>query len=160
MAVFDKIDKEKYSDIWNTPLEIIQALGQFDLDPCSSEKRKWDTAKKHFTISDDGLKQQWEGRVWLNPPYSKAKAFMEKLAKHGDGVAFIYTRVETKMFFDYVWSKADAIFFFRGRVKCYNIDYNLTTSPPASNCLIAYGKSNAEALANCGLDGFFIKLKF
>ena len=71
MAVFDKIDKEKYSDIWNTPIEIVNSLGQFDLDPCSSEKRKWDTAKKHFTILDDGLKQEWIGRVWLNPPYSK-----------------------------------------------------------------------------------------
>ena len=158
MAVFDKIDKEKYSDIWNTPIEIVNALGQFDLDPCSSEKRKWNTAKKHFTILDDGLKQDWNGRVWLNPPYSKAKLFMDKLQKHGNGIAFIYTRVETKMFFDSVWGKADAIFFFKGRVKCYDKDFNLTTSPPASNCLIAYGKDNAEALKNCGLEGYFIAL--
>jgi len=158
MTVFDKVDKEKYSDIWNTPKYIIDSLGDFDLDPCSSEYRKWDSAKTHFTIKDDGLKQKWFGRVWLNPPYSKASQFMEKLAEHNNGIAFIYTRVETKMFFNSVWTNASAIFFFKGRVKCYDKEYNLTTSPPASNCLIAYGKHNSDLLSKCGLEGVFIDL--
>ena len=158
MPIFDKIEKEKYSDIWNTPKEITDRLGMFDLDPCASEKRKWDIAKNSYTIKDDGLLKEWKGRVWLNPPYSKAKLFMKKMAIHNNGIAFIYTRVETKMFFEFVYPHATAIFFFKGRVKCYDKNYKQNTSPPASNCLIAYGNENKEALKKIGIDGFYFEI--
>lgn len=54
---------------WLTPLGLISALGIFDLDPCSPINRPWATAKNHFTIEDDGLRQKWFGRVFCNPPY-------------------------------------------------------------------------------------------
>ena len=28
-------------------------------------------ATQFFTQEDDGLKREWHGRVWLNPPYSQ-----------------------------------------------------------------------------------------
>ena len=59
------------TDVWLTPPYIIEALGEFDLDPCSPINRPWDTAKKHYNVFDDGLAHQWEGRVWCNPPYGK-----------------------------------------------------------------------------------------
>jgi hypothetical protein len=49
-----------------TPPELIKALGQFDLDPCSPVNRPWQTALNHYTILEDGLLQRWFGRVWLN----------------------------------------------------------------------------------------------
>ncbi|MDR0672754.1 MAG: phage N-6-adenine-methyltransferase [Zoogloeaceae bacterium] len=52
---------------WLTPPEILDALGEFDLDPCASEFQPWRTAKKQFTIRDNGLTREWEGRVWCNP---------------------------------------------------------------------------------------------
>ena len=58
-------------DEWLTPPEIVKSLGEFDLDPCSPIERPWDTAKNHFTINDNGLIQNWFGRVWCNPPYGK-----------------------------------------------------------------------------------------
>lgn len=69
-----------------TPAEYIEAarmvLGGFDLDPAScDEANEIVKADKFFTAEDDGLKQQWDGRVWLNPPYGRmAGAFIEKLA--------------------------------------------------------------------------------
>lgn len=30
---------------WLTPPEIIQKLGEFDLDPCVPDNRPWDTAR-------------------------------------------------------------------------------------------------------------------
>lgn len=59
------------TDEWYTPKEIIESLGEFDLDPCSPVKPLWQTAKVMYNKHDDGLKQKWEGRVWLNPPYSR-----------------------------------------------------------------------------------------
>ena len=65
-------------DEWLTPPEIIKALGDFDLDPCSPINRPWNTAKNHFNINDNGLMQNWFGRVWCNPPYGKyAEHFLE-----------------------------------------------------------------------------------
>ena len=105
-------------DEWLTPPEILSSLGKFDLDPCSPVSRPWDTARTHYNIYDNGLIQPWFSRVWLNPPYSKVTDFMKKMSAHNNGIAFIYTRVETRMFFDYVWDKADAVFFFKGCIKC------------------------------------------
>ena len=74
------------TDVWLTPPHIFEALGPFDLDPCASEDRPWDTAKVHYTMKDDGLKQAWSGRVWCNPPYGpKMAPFLEKLATHPGG---------------------------------------------------------------------------
>ena len=64
-------------DEWLTPPPILQALGEFDLDPCSPINRPWDTANNHLTINDNGLSQTWGGistRVWCNPPYDNAIA--------------------------------------------------------------------------------------
>ena len=59
------------TDEWYTPKEIIDALGEFDLDPCAPVNPLWQTAKVMYNKNADGLKQDWKGRVWLNPPYSR-----------------------------------------------------------------------------------------
>lgn len=48
-------------DEWLTPPYITEQLGPFDLDPCSPIDRPWPTAKKHYTILDDGLNKTWGG---------------------------------------------------------------------------------------------------
>jgi hypothetical protein len=55
-------DRTTMKQDWLTPPEIIKALGEFDLDPCSPVDRPWDTAKKHYTILDNGLRQEWGGQ--------------------------------------------------------------------------------------------------
>ena len=52
------------SDEHLTPLEIINQLGEFDLDPCASIIRPWETAKKYWTINENGLIMPWKGRVF------------------------------------------------------------------------------------------------
>lgn len=61
---------------WYTPAVYLDAaravLGGFDLDPASSEiAQRSVRAAKFYTKEDNGLKQPWLGRVWLNPPYAK-----------------------------------------------------------------------------------------
>ncbi|MDV3706643.1 adenine methyltransferase [Elizabethkingia anophelis] len=146
-------------DEWLTPPEIIKALGGFDLDPCSPINRPWSTANKHFTIEDDGLIQDWNGRVWCNPPYGDAaKLWLNKCADYGNAIALTFARTETRMFFDFVWSKADAVLFIKGRLKFYHITGVKGDSAGAPSVLIAYGKENAIILENCGIPGKFINL--
>ena len=149
------------TDVWLTPPYIIEALGEFDLDPCSPIERYWDTAKKHYTIIDDGLKQEWSGRVWCNPPYGReCVKWLKKCAEHGNSMTLIFARTETRMFFDEVWDKASAILFLKGRLKFYNTEgIQAKASAGAPSVLIAYGDQNAEILKNCNLEGKFIDLR-
>nr|WP_156366684.1 DNA N-6-adenine-methyltransferase [Microbacterium sp. No. 7] len=103
---------------WLTPRHIIDALGPFDLDPCAAPSpRPWDTAKRHIELPEDGLTAEWSGSVWLNPPYSFAAwKWLGKLANHGDGIALIFARTETRGFVETVWRRATAVLFLHGRL--------------------------------------------
>lgn len=150
---------ESSKDEWLTPPSIIHSLRDFDLDPCSPVKRPWDTAKRHYTIEDDGLSLEWKGSVWLNPPYSKNDLWLPEMKRHGNGIALLFARTETKMFFNHIWNGADAILFLKGRIQFYNVDGSLgKTSAGAPSCLIAYGKTNAQILKQSKLAGKYFEI--
>ena len=148
---------------WLTPPEIIKALGTFDLDPCAPINRPWDMADNHFTINDDGLNKDWLGRVWCNPPYGRETFnWLNKLAEHGDGIALIFARTETNGFHEEVWRKADAVFFFRGRINFHYVDGTRSDRANAPSCLIAYGELNVlliqDAIMRGELKGRLVRL--
>lgn len=146
-------------DEWLTPPHILKALGSFDLDPCAPVVRPWDTANCHYTIDDNGLAQEWFGRVWCNPPYGlEAATWLDRLASHGNGIALIFARTETRMFFDHVWRRADAVLFIEGRLHFHHVDgTRAKANGGAPSCLVAYGKYNVHRLMDCGL-GHFVRL--
>lgn len=148
-------------DEWLTPPELIRALGQFDLDPCSPIKRPWDTARRHLTIEDDGLLQRWEGRVWLNPPYGPHTGdWLEKLSSHGRGTAFIFARTETEAWHSWVWAKASSVLFLSGRVHFYHVTgQKAKWTGGAPSALISYGPEDSEILSKCPISGKWINLK-
>ncbi|MBD2653114.1 hypothetical protein H6G45_06355 [Synechocystis sp. FACHB-383] len=57
---------------------VVEVLGVIDLDPCANEA-KTVPAKNHFTRDDDSLSCPWQGKTFLNPPYSKPLPFLKKL---------------------------------------------------------------------------------
>lgn len=147
------------TEVWLTPPSIIHALGEFDLDPCASTDRPWDTAKNHYTKEDDGFSKQWEGRVWMNPPYGpELDRWLHRLAEHGNGVALVFARTETRAFFRNVWDRADAILFLRGRLKFHKPDGSLAGTAGSPSCLIAYGADNVRSLRDSRLDGKIVSL--
>jgi hypothetical protein len=149
---------------WLTPPDILQALGHFDLDPCAPISSPWKIADKHFTVADNGFIKPCTGRVFLNPPYTKdVWRWIKRLSEHGNGIALIFARTETKAFFPYVWFQADGIFFFSKRLDFYHVTGEKGKSNSgAPSVLIAYGKENAqilESLEETGkLNGKFIKI--
>jgi len=154
-------------DIWLTPPEIIKGLGSFDLDPCAApDPRPWETAKHHYNERDNGLILPWHGRVWMNPPYDHRVigSWLGRLADHGNGVALIYARTETEIFHKFVWNKADAILFFKGRLTFYKpCGDKAAGNGGAPSCLVAYGPENARSLIEANYDnpvfaGKYVKL--
>lgn len=142
-------------DEWLTPPHIIQALGEFDLDPCAPISRPWPMAKEHYTIMDNGLLKPWHGRVWLNPPYGRETfRWMDRLAAHGSGIGLIFARTETKGFHRSIWQKAHSVFFFEGRISFHHADGSAGQRPNAPSCLVSYSK---EDTATIGLTPTLIK---
>ncbi len=138
----------------------MKQLGEFDLDPCTPVNPPFTHAKTNYTILDNGLKKEWFGRVYMNPPYGKGmENWIEKLKKHGNGIALIFARTETKCFFNHIWNDAHAVLFVKGRIKFYNLEGIQGGTPGAPSVIIAYGEINAQILEKCGIDGKYIRLK-
>lgn len=122
MASIAGVHKHGGKDEHLTPRHVLDALGPFDLDPCSPIKRPWDTAAKHYTIIDDGLTQPWHGRVWCNPPYDRETGkWLDRLAAHGHGIALIFARTDTVMF-QRAYRQADSVLFLAGRLTFCKVD--------------------------------------
>lgn len=144
------------TDAWLTPPDIVRALGPFDLDPCYSAPRPWPTAAEHYGLPDvDGLVAPWRGRVWLNPPYGRQTGpWLDRLALHGNGIALIFARTETEMFFRSVWGAADAVLFLSGRLHFHRADGSRAPrNAGGPSCLVAYGSGNVRALDQSGISG-------
>jgi len=101
-----------------TPAWLLRGLTRdtpkaFDLDPCfPAEVPKnlipsYEYSKKQIILPEDGLKAEWEGLVFCNPPYTrKSKAAPEnnidnwiaKCKEHNNAIALVYARTGAKWF--------------------------------------------------------------
>lgn len=107
---------------WATPQDLFDALnrehGPFLLDPAAThENRK---APFYFTAEDDGLRQIWRGRVFLNPPYGRGiGAWVRKAWESAQDGAYVVcllpARTDTAWWWDYC-AKGD-VEFLKGRVR-------------------------------------------
>ena len=109
---------------WETPQDFFNKLdwrfGKFTLDPCATNDNH--KTKKHYTIDDNGLAQDWGGEtVFVNPPYRNLSEWVEKAYKESQKpgtkvVMLIPSRTDTKYWHKYVM-KASEIHFIKGRLK-------------------------------------------
>lgn len=148
-------------ETWLTPPYILDRIGMFDLDPCAALDQPWRTAATQYTVEDNGLAQAWHGRVWLNPPYGRQTGqWLSRLADHGNGIALIFARTETAMFFEHVWRKASALLFLEGRIHFHHADgTRAKANAGAPSVLVAYGKENAEVLRSNPVPGEYVHLE-
>lgn len=154
----DSVSHEGLSNTWFTPKELIESLGEFDLDPCTEGFRPFDTAQHHICHDrgECGLKSAWRGRVWLNPPYGKhIAAWLKKMATHRNGVALVFARTETRWAQDAL-RDADAVNFLAGRIAFVKEHGQPVTNAGTGSMLLAWGDVNVHAISN--QPGFFIEL--
>lgn len=146
------------SDVWLTPPEILGRLGRFDLDPCAAVGQPWRTADVQYTVDDDGLSRAWSGLVWCNPPFGpEAGLWLDRCAEHGDAIALVPARTETRWFVRAIWQRASAILFLHGRPHFHHADGTRgSANSGAPICLVAYGERAASRLKAAGFDGSFV----
>lgn len=109
------------SDEWSTPQWLFDELNaefHFTLDACATEENH--KCDKYYTKKQDGLKQNWGGVVFCNPPYSKIGKWVEKAYYEGckDNtvvVLLIPSRTDTKYFHNYILHRSE-IRFIKGRI--------------------------------------------
>lgn len=136
-------------------------MGEFDLDPCGAPGHV--LAKRTYLPENghDGLILPWEGRVWMNPPFSRAKplaGFVRKMSEHRHGTALLPMWTDTDIWEEFVWSTASAVLVLRRRVRFLNADGSRSAGAPHATALVAYGKADADQLQRSGIAGQFIRL--
>ena len=132
---------------WYTPKHIIESarvvMGDIDLDPASSElANDIIQAKDYYTTKEDGLKQDWHGRVWLNPPYSQpeitnfAKAVTSK--SYDEIMILVNNATETE-WFRMMAETSNAICFISRRLKFIDVNGKPSGSPLQGQAVLYKG---------------------
>jgi site-specific DNA-methyltransferase (adenine-specific) len=120
--MFSRILLTSKSQEWTTPQKLFDTLDRifrFTLDPCATPENT--KCPRFFTKAEDGLKQTWTGRVFMNPPYGRgvghwvAKAYEESLKNAEFVVCLLPSRTDTRWWHDYCL--LGRIYFIRGRLK-------------------------------------------
>ncbi|MDG4603633.1 MAG: DNA N-6-adenine-methyltransferase [Defluviicoccus sp.] len=114
---------------WYTPAPYVEAaracLGAIDLDPATAPAAQATIrAARFFTRDDDGLKHEWHGRIWLNPPYAQPDItrFIVKLLAEISAGRATEAILLTHNYTDTGWFHAAAgqcaaLCFTRGRIR-------------------------------------------
>jgi hypothetical protein len=81
-------------------------------------------AAKYFTRAEDGLKQRWQGRVFMNPPYGREiDPWIEKLVAEvasgnvSQAIALVPARIDTAWFRrmrNFIWCAVEGRLTFVG----------------------------------------------
>lgn len=136
---------------WETPQDLFDNLNNvfnFNLDVCATEETT--KCEEYFTPEIDGLKQDWKGCCWMNPPYGREqikwikKAYDESRINYTTVVCLIPARPDTKVWHEIIFKYATAICFIKGRLKFGGCK----DSAPFPSAIIVFGKELNEKQEN------------
>ena len=135
------------TDMWATPqnfFDKLDAFFRFELDVCATSENS--KCRKYFTETDDGLKKDWFGTVWMNPPYGReigkwvARAYAQSRLHGSTIVCLLPARTDTKWWHDYCIK--GEITFIKGRLKFGDAK----NSAPFPSAVVIFRPTVAEAL--------------
>jgi len=113
---------------WRTPSLYINAvknvLGEISIDPASNaEAQAYIQAKTYYTANNSGLNHSWEGKCFMNPPYSRdlipkfANKFVKELevGNISSGIVLVNSATDTG-WFHLLHKQAAAMCLTKGRI--------------------------------------------
>ncbi len=126
------------TDLWATPqafFDKYNAIYCFTADVCALPSNA--KCNKFFTPEQDGLKQNWNGVCWMNPPYGRSiknwvKKAYESALNGATVVCLLPSRTDTAWWHDYCIK--GQIEFIRGRLKFGNA----TNSAPFPSAVVVF----------------------
>ena len=146
---------------WYTPIKLLdiarKVMGSIDTDPASSEIANRNVrAETYYTEQSNGLDQEWNGNVWMNPPYAQPliQQFANKLIKEIENgntkqaMVLVNNATETK-WFNTLSEKAAAIWFIKGRVKFIDSLGNSTGAPLQGQAVLYFGENIEAFFEHC-----------
>ena len=138
------------SDEWGTPVSLfIGACVEFNVTPYLDVCATFQNTKcpRFFNKEFNALEQDWSEDFFMNPPFSKAKfwiqkAFEEHRKFNVNGIAVLAARTDTKAWHEYILNIPNCeVIFVQGRVKYLMEDGRPSKFPsPFPTALIVWRK--------------------
>jgi len=125
---------------WETPqwlFDILDKEFHFTVDVCASEQNH--KCEKYYSKADDGLKQEWMGGCWINPPYGREiKDWMQKAKLASENGATVVCLIPARTDTEWWWENCiqGEIRFIRGRLQWPGSD----TAAPFPSAVVILGK--------------------
>ncbi len=157
MVLIEHGQEQQGKDDFYTPPYLFEKMGlRFDLDVCAPPGGvPWVPADRYFTKAEDGLSQPWNGRVWMNPPYSKPTPWVRRFIEHRHGIALL--PFAKAAWCDAIWDDADGV-INPGFAVAGDFVTSITSKPRRESApiqmpvfLAAYGDECVAALYRLGV---------
>lgn len=152
-------------DSWRTPLPVLFSLEEqlginYQVDPCAAPDNHLGFPF-FYTETDDGLKQDWSfngsfSNVFVNPPFSKKKQFVEKAYSESQKEGMIVDMllpncIDTDLFHDIL---CFAQFFpIRGRIEFWGDDLKPVGSPREGHSIFRFTSNKTRRLPSLSVRG-------
>jgi phage N-6-adenine-methyltransferase len=132
--------------LWETPPKLFAELDKefhFTLDVCALATNT--KCINFYSPLEDGLKQEWAGTCWMNPPYGRAiSKWVQKASKAAQAgatvVGLLPARTDTRWWHSFVLNASD-IRFLPGRLRFSNAP----NSAPFPNAIVIWTPTERKA---------------
>ena len=150
---------------WYTPQLYVDAaretMGGIDTDPCSCQAANGVVkAKVFYDEADNGLGREWNGSVFVNPPYGDgtvdafaAKLLSEIAAGRTTQAVFLVNNCTETKWFQSLISSASAVCFPRGRISFWSLE-NKSKSPLQGQAVMYFGSQPTSLVSAFSGIGF------
>lgn len=149
------------SDEYYTPKYIFDALGfdprglRFDMDVAAPYDQTYCHVPADRFITEDSLLKEWEGLVWMNPPFGgrgDKSPWLNRLRTHGNGIGLFPDRTSAPWWQDAA-PHADLVLFVKKKIQFIRPDGSVAKQPGTGTTLFAYGDFAAKCLIRATRSG-------